>query len=254
MHLSPLTAPEQRVLGCLIEKRFTTPEQYPLTLNALRLAANQSTNRWPVCAYDEETVHRAAQRLCQYGIVRLATGHTSRAIKYRHLAEDALGVGREELALLALLLLRGPQTPGELRARGERLASFQTLEQLEATLERLAERGYARRLARRPGQKEERWVQLLGEGADGELAGDGVPAPARGDAAPAAPASPARAGAAPAAPASPARAGAAPAAPASPAAADALERRVAALEDEVAALRATLAALQAQVGSASPTA
>src|SRR5579883_1754577 len=107
MHLQELTAPEQRVLGCLIEKRFTTPEQYPLTLNALRLACNQSTNRDPVLAYDEDTVRAAAQRLCQYGMARLATGHTSRSIKYRHLAEEALGLGREQLAVLAVLLLRG---------------------------------------------------------------------------------------------------------------------------------------------------
>ena len=116
-------APEQRVLGCLIEKRFTTPDQYPLTLNALRLACNQSTNRDPVVDYDEETVRAAAQRLAQYGVARLASGHTSRATKYRHLAEEALGLGREQLAVLSVLLLRGPQTPGELKGRTERIVA-----------------------------------------------------------------------------------------------------------------------------------
>src|ERR1700684_4453914 len=86
MHIDTLTAPQQRVLGCLIEKRFTTPDQYPLTLNALRIACNQSTNRDPVVSYDEETVRAAAQRLAQYGLARLASGHSSRSTKYRHLA------------------------------------------------------------------------------------------------------------------------------------------------------------------------
>ena len=89
-----LTAPEQRVLGCLLEKRLTTPDQYPLSLNSLRLACNQSTNRNPVTDYDEATVREAAQRLCRHGLARLASGHTSRAIKYRHLAEEALGLGQ----------------------------------------------------------------------------------------------------------------------------------------------------------------
>ncbi|MDE3130364.1 MAG: DUF480 domain-containing protein, partial [Acidobacteriota bacterium] len=92
VHFDSLTAPEQRVLGCLIEKRFTTPDQYPLSLNALRLACNQSTNRDPVVDYDEQTVREAAQRLSRYGLARLASGHSSRATKYRHLAEEALGL------------------------------------------------------------------------------------------------------------------------------------------------------------------
>ncbi len=91
MHFSELSPAEQRVLGCLIEKRFTTPDQYPLTLNGLRLACNQSTNRDPVTHYDETTVREAAQRLARYGLARLASGHSSRAAKYRHLAEEALG-------------------------------------------------------------------------------------------------------------------------------------------------------------------
>ncbi|HWF55220.1 MAG TPA: DUF480 domain-containing protein [Solirubrobacteraceae bacterium] len=164
MRLAPLTPPEQRVLGCLLEKRWTTPDQYPLTLNALRLACNQSTNRDPVTAYDEPTVRDAAQRLCKYGVARLASGHSSRATKYRHLAEDALGLSREELAVLAVLLLRGAQTPGELKARTERMATLESLEHVELVLDSLAEHGYARRLHRRPGQKEDRFEQLLGGG------------------------------------------------------------------------------------------
>jgi uncharacterized protein YceH (UPF0502 family) len=162
VHISALTAPEQRVLGCLIEKRFTTPDQYPLSLNALRLAANQSTNRDPVVNYDDHVVNEAAQRLSRYGLARLASGHTSRATKYRHLAEEGLGVTQSELALLAVLLLRGPQTPGELKGRTERMVAFDSLETVDATLEALAQKGYVARLARRPGQKEERWRQLLG--------------------------------------------------------------------------------------------
>jgi uncharacterized protein YceH (UPF0502 family) len=162
VHFTELTAAEQRVLGCLIEKRWTTPDQYPLSLNALRLACNQSTNRDPVTRYDEDTVYRAAQRLCQYGLARLTSGHSSRATKYRHLAEEGLGLSREQLAVLAVLLLRGPQTPGELKARSERMAAVQSPDEIERVLSELAQRGYARRLGRRPGQKEDRFIQLLG--------------------------------------------------------------------------------------------
>ncbi len=173
MHILELTAPEQRVLGCLIEKRFTTPDQYPLTLNALRLACNQSTNRDPVTRYDEETVRQAAQRLTQYGVARLASGHSSRATKYRHLAEEALSADQEQLAVLCVLLLRGPQTPGELKARTERMVAFAALEEVDRVLEELCERGYARPLERRPGQKEERFQQVLGGNAEGAGAGEG---------------------------------------------------------------------------------
>jgi uncharacterized protein len=162
VHMDPLTAPEQRVLGCLIEKRFTTPDQYPLTLNSLRLACNQSTNRDPVVNYDELTVREAAQRLTKYGLARLASGHTSRAVKYRHLAEDALGLGREQLALLAVLLLRGDQTPGELKTRTERVIEWTSLDQVDAVIEELAERDYVVNVGRRPGQKEDRFAHLLG--------------------------------------------------------------------------------------------
>jgi uncharacterized protein YceH (UPF0502 family) len=175
MHFAELTPPEQRVLGCLIEKRWTTPDQYPLSLNGLRLACNQSTNRDPVTNYDETTVRDAAQRLSLYGLARLASGHGSRATKYRHLAEEALGLGREELAVLAVLLLRGPQTPGELKARTERLAPLESLADVERVLGALTEREYVRRIGRRPGQKEDRFEHLLGGTEGGTEVG--TPAP-----------------------------------------------------------------------------
>jgi len=162
VHFAALTAIEQRVLGCLIEKRWTTPDQYPLSLNALRLACNQSTNRDPVTDYDESAVRDAAQRLSRYGLARLASGAGSRAIKYRHLAEESLGVDREHLALLCVMLLRGPQTPGELKARSDRMASLATLADVDRVLVELQELGYAVRLQRRPGQKEDRFQHLLG--------------------------------------------------------------------------------------------
>lgn len=168
MHLAELTPPEQRVLGCLIEKRWTTPDQYPLSLNGLRLACNQSTNRDPVTRYDEATVREAARRLCLYGLARLASGHGSRSTKYRHLAEDALGLGREELAILAVLLLRGPQTPGELKSRSERMALLGSLADVERVLQTLSEREYVRRIGRRPGQKEDRFEHLLGGAGGGD--------------------------------------------------------------------------------------
>jgi hypothetical protein len=179
VHFAELTAPEQRVLGCLIEKRFTTPDQYPLSLNALRLACNQSTNRDPVTDYDEETVREAAQRLSRYGLARLASGHSSRATKYRHLAEEGLGLDQRQLALLCVLLLRGPQTPGELKGRTERMVRFESPAAVEAVLGELGEKGYARRLERRPGQKEDRFEQLLGGGGDGATPAAGYqPVPA----------------------------------------------------------------------------
>ncbi len=170
MHLAELTPPEQRVLGCLIEKRWTTPDQYPLSLNALRLACNQSTNRDPVTTYDESTVREAAQRLCLYGLARLASGAGSRAVKYRHLAEEALGLDREELGVLAVLLLRGPQTPGELKARTDRIAHVESLTEVDRVLATLGEHDYARRIERRPGQKEDRFEHLLGSRGAGEMA------------------------------------------------------------------------------------
>jgi uncharacterized protein len=158
-------AVELRVLGCLIEKQRTTPDGYPLSLNALRLACNQSTNRDPVVEYDEVTIRTALDRLRQKGWARLASGPGSRAAKYRHLFDDALGLSGEETALLCVLMLRGPQTPGELKQRSERLHPFASLPELEDVLARLAERELVVQLERRPGQKEQRYRQLLGDEA-----------------------------------------------------------------------------------------
>jgi uncharacterized protein YceH (UPF0502 family) len=155
-------AVELRVLGCLIEKQRTTPEQYPLSLNALRLACNQTTNRDPVVDYDESTIRAALDRLSHRGWTRLASGPGSRAAKFRHLVDGALGLSDAELSLLAVLMLRGPQTPGELKQRSERLHRFESVPQVVETLEDLARRELAVRLERRPGQKEDRYAQLLG--------------------------------------------------------------------------------------------
>jgi uncharacterized protein YceH (UPF0502 family) len=158
-------AVELRVLGCLIEKQRTTPDQYPLSLNALRLACNQTTNRDPVVEYDEETIRGGLTRLSQRDWIRLASGRGSRAVKYRHLLDEALSLSADELSLLAVLMLRGPQTPGELKQRTERLHSFASLADVEQTLERLGGRELVGRLPRRAGQKEVRYAQLLGEDA-----------------------------------------------------------------------------------------
>ena len=155
---------EVRVLGCLIEKQRTTPDAYPLSLNSLRLACNQSTNRSPVVDYDERTIREALQRLAQSRLTRLASDAGSRAAKYRHLlGEPPLSLTPPQLSILAVLMLRGPQTPGELKTRTERMHPFAGLDAVTDTLATLAERRLARRLDRAPGQKEERWVQTLGE-------------------------------------------------------------------------------------------
>jgi uncharacterized protein YceH (UPF0502 family) len=157
---------ELRVLGCLIEKQRTTPDVYPLSLNALRTACNQATNRDPVVDYDEPTIRAALERLGQRGWTRLASGAGSRAAKFRHLLDAALDLVPSQLALLTVLMLRGPQTPGELKQRTERLYPFPSLADLESALDGLIERELVARLPRRPGQKEERYAQLLGEGAE----------------------------------------------------------------------------------------
>ena len=130
---------ELLVLGCLIEKQRTTPEAYPLSLNSLRLACNQSTNREPVVEYDEPTIRAALDRLSRKGWTRLASGRGSRAVKFRHLFDEALGVSDEEIAVLCVLMLRGPQTPGELKQRTPRLHSFAGLDDIENVLDGLIE-------------------------------------------------------------------------------------------------------------------
>ncbi len=159
-----LSAEELRVLGCLLEKQRTTPDQYPLSLNALRLACNQSTNRDPIVDYDESTIRDALHRLERRRMARLASG--SRTAKYRHLLAEALPLDDGEQALMTVLMLRGAQTPGELKQRSERMHSFADLAAVHDALARLIERGLAIRLERRPGQKEERYAQLLGEGEE----------------------------------------------------------------------------------------
>ena len=153
---------EMRVLGCLIEKQRTTPDAYPLTLNSLRLACNQSTNRDPVVDYDEATVRVALGELGRRRWIRGASGHTSRSPKYRHLLDTEIKLDEDQISVLAVLMLRGPQTPGELKQRTDRLFSFHDLAAVHTTLDALIGRGLAERLERRPGQKEERYRQLLG--------------------------------------------------------------------------------------------
>jgi uncharacterized protein YceH (UPF0502 family) len=160
---------ELRVLGCLIEKQRTTPDVYPLSLNALRSACNQTTNRDPVVSYDEPTIRHALDRLTRRRWARLASGAGSRAVKYRHLLDEALGLSDADLALLAVLMLRGAQTPGELKQRSDRLHPFGSLADVHEALDGLVQRELVRRLPRRPGQKEERFLQLLGEdGGEGD--------------------------------------------------------------------------------------
>jgi uncharacterized protein YceH (UPF0502 family) len=156
-------AVELRVLGSLIEKQRTTPDTYPLSLNALRAACNQSTNREPVVDYDEPTIRAALDRLARKSWARLASGPGSRTAKYRQLFDEALDLSPAESALLAVLMLRGPQTPGELKLRAERLHRFDSLPEIEAALDRLAGRELVQRVERRPGQKEQRYRHLLGE-------------------------------------------------------------------------------------------
>jgi hypothetical protein len=167
---------EIRVLGCLLEKQRTTPDAYPLTLNALRLACNQSTNRDPVVDYDEATVREAAQRLGRRGWARLASYHGSRAAKYRHLLDEALGLDPDERALLCVLMLRGPQTLGELKQRTERLHAFVDLRGVEEGLERLTARELGRWLERMAGQKEARYTHLLADEEAGVEPQEAAPA------------------------------------------------------------------------------
>jgi uncharacterized protein YceH (UPF0502 family) len=161
-------AVEIRVLGCLIEKQRTTPDVYPLSLNALRLACNQATNRDPVVAYEEREIKAALERMSNRGWTRFASGVSSRALKYRQLLDEALGLSEPEISLLGVLMLRGPQTVGELKQRSERLHRFGSIAEVAETLDGLTQRELVARLERRPGQKEERWQQLLG--GDTELA------------------------------------------------------------------------------------
>jgi uncharacterized protein YceH (UPF0502 family) len=159
-----LTLEEQRVLGCLIEKEATTPDQYPLSMNALILACNQSTNRDPVVSLDEEAVTAALGSLREKGLIRIVYPAHARVTKYRHVLGEVWALTAQELAVIAVLLLRGPQTVNELKTRTDRYASFDDLGGIEGVLDRLAGRPepLVNDLGRQPGQREGRFGHLLG--------------------------------------------------------------------------------------------
>jgi uncharacterized protein YceH (UPF0502 family) len=226
MNLDPV---EIRVIGCLVEKQRATPDGYPLSLNSLRLACNQSTNRDPVVDYDEAAVRQALGSLGRRRWLRSATGHGGRTLKYRHLLDDALGLPDDQISLLAVLMLRGAQTPGELKQRAERLHPFPDLGAVNDALEGLIERELVARLLRRPGQKEERYEHLLG-GEEAEGPGEAGAEAAPGDEAAPGLGEPAAA-----------------AAPAPPATGDALEG----VQDELAELRRRVAELERRLASIS---
>ncbi len=161
MQISPVAA---RILGCLLEKERTTPDQYPLSLNALVNACNQTTNRWPVVRYDEATVEAGLDELRGLELIRREKPLGGRAIKYSQVVGRVVPMGAPELALVGVLLLRGPQTPGELKARSERLHAFSGLDAVDDALGRLLrhEDGpLVAQLPREPGRKEARWSELL---------------------------------------------------------------------------------------------
>ena len=226
--LAPL---EARVIGCLIEKQITTPDQYPLSLNALVNACNQKSNRDPVMELEEATVQQAVDGLAKKHLVIEKSGFGSRVPKYQHrFCNTEYGTFKldpQELAVVCELLLRGAQTPGELRSRASRMASFTDVSEIEATLNRLSEREggpYVLRLAREPGRRESRYAHLFSGEVAGGAAGHDT------DAAPTAPAP-------------------AVSAPETSFPASRQEERLTRLEEEVEALRAALNELQARLGS-----
>jgi uncharacterized protein YceH (UPF0502 family) len=174
---------EVRVLGALLEKEIATPEYYPLSLNALVNACNQKSNREPVVAYDDETVEDALERLRLKALASRITGRDSRVPKHEQRFTEKYNLGRREAAILCVLMLRGPQTPGELRGRSERLHTFDDLDEVESTLGRLAEMEFVKKLPRQTGFKEQRWTHLLsGDVAIPEEPGERqVAAPSRVD-------------------------------------------------------------------------
>lgn len=162
--LSILNAEQQRVLGALMEKSKTTPEYYPMTINALMAACNQKTSRKPVVQYDEETIIHTLDSLKKLGLISTATGGSSRAVKFKHNFAIVYPVVPAEVAIICLLLLRGAQTPGELNTNSGRLFEFENLDEVNEVLEKLAngEITYIKQLPRRAGQKEARYMHLLG--------------------------------------------------------------------------------------------
>ncbi|HQY99660.1 MAG TPA: DUF480 domain-containing protein [Propionicimonas sp.] len=178
MPLPVLNAEEQRVLGCLLEKQRTVPASYPLTLNSLRLACNQTSSREPVVDYSERTIQDTARSLKDAGLLRLVwAGAGSRTVKYHQLVDEVLAPTEDERALLTVLLLRGPQSPGELKTRTERLHPFADKAEVEACLERLAaaEPALVRELPLVRGHQDRRWVHLLGPVAVAAADADAVP-------------------------------------------------------------------------------
>jgi len=159
---------ELRILGCLIEKEHTTPDYYPLSTNALVLACNQKSNREPVTSYSQREVDEALQSLRDKGLVATVRADHERSFKHRHQLQEALTLNEQGFALLALLLLRGPQTPGELRSRAERYITFADLGEIEVALHKLAEHHppLAKNLGRGPGQSQDRWMHTLGYDED----------------------------------------------------------------------------------------
>jgi len=213
-----LSAVETRILGSLLEKERITPENYPLSLNSLIAACSQTTSRDPVVAYDERMIEAGLQSLRDQGLATVIFGAGSRVQKYRHNLGDHFNLERREMAILTVLMLRGPQTPGELRSRTERLFMFGKVEEVEACLESLCagESPLVRMLPARPGQKERRFVQLI----SGEPAPEDFPAVPSGiEASPADP---------------------------RPSRIDALENEIASLKTEVQRLREEFSAFRAQ--------
>ena len=168
-----LSSVAARVLGSLVEKEITTPEYYPLSLNALTNACNQKNNREPVMNLDEDEIRQALHRLEDVGLAGVARGTESRVAKYEHRAQEVFNFTRAETAVMCVLLLRGPQTPGELRGRGERMHRFEELSDVQSTLQRLMQREppLVKVLARQPGTKEARYAHLL-SGEPSEVASE----------------------------------------------------------------------------------
>lgn len=166
-----LTETDVRVLGCLVEKQLTTPEYYPLTLNALIAACNQKSNRDPVVSYDETTVMAALDSLRERNLVYVFHGSTSRVVKYKHMLPGVYSLEPAETAVLTVLMLRGPQTVGEVRGRTDRLYEFESLMQVQETLDALARRDerLTVKLERQAGQKDARYAHLLSGNVDVEL-------------------------------------------------------------------------------------
>ena len=242
--MEPLTSEELRVVACLVEKQFTTPDSYPLTENAVVAACNQLSNRNPIVAYDNSTVRVTLTALRQRGLARVIHTPGARVPKHRQILDDALGLSRGEVSVLAVLALRGPQTVGELRTRTERMHDFAGLSEVEEVLETLAARDepLVTRLERQPGQKEARFAQLLAGPVDAAAWSSAAPADsghwdAEERSGPSAPDRPP-----PSAPAGPAR----------PDRIAVLEDRVATLEAELAILGAEHRELREELGLAAP--